>query len=319
MLNPPTRKSLPPFEALRAFDAVARLGGVRKAAQNLYRDHAVVSRHLRALEAWTGATLIKRTAAGIVLTEDGARYHKQVAAALDAIALATVELMRRGQNNRLQIRCIPGFALHWLSGRIGDFERTNPGIEIELRPTDRGAAFSTLECDVDLRFEPTYGTQQELSPGLRSVKAACAPIIAVSNRDYLAQSPAIHQPADLLSHQLLHEDNFDRWGNWLAAHGVFDDVYLTGPRLWHSQLTMDAARHGRGIALSNHLVADDDLTAGRLIEVGRDNPAFLPYTTGDYLFIAPGDRWDAKLTRRFRDWLLAAIATELPHLRPPPD
>jgi hypothetical protein len=37
------------------------------------------------------------------------------------------------------------------------------------------------------------------------------------------------------------------------------------------------------------------------------------------LFIAPGDRWDAKLTRRFRDWLLAAIATELPHLRPPPD
>ena len=38
--NPPSRKSLPPFEALRAFDAVARLGGVRE----LHIGHAIVSR-----------------------------------------------------------------------------------------------------------------------------------------------------------------------------------------------------------------------------------------------------------------------------------
>ena len=58
-LTAPSRKSLPPFEALRAFDAVARLGGVRRAAQVLCRDHAVISRHLRTIEAWTGATLIE--------------------------------------------------------------------------------------------------------------------------------------------------------------------------------------------------------------------------------------------------------------------
>ena len=315
-MNPPTRKSLPPFEALRAFDAVARLGGVRKAAQNLCRDHAVVSRHLRAIEAWTGAMLIKRTAAGIVLTDDGVRYHKRIAPALDAIAQATLDLMRRGQSHRLQIRCIPGFALHWLSSRIGDFENLNSGIDIELRPADRGAVFSTLDCDVDIRFVPAYGPTQEHAPDLRSVKVACAPIIAVASRGYLTQAPAVRKPADLLGHQLLHEDNFDRWGNWLAAHGVYDDVYLTGPRLWHSQLTMDAARHGRGIALTNHLVAADDLASGRLTEVGKDNPAFQPYVTGDYLFIAPLDRWEAILISRFRDWLRESIAKELPHLRP---
>src|SRR5207244_4690442 len=92
-LIPPSRKSLPPFEALRAFDAVARLGGVRKAAQSLCRDHAAVSRHLRAIEAWTGATLIERTSSGVVLTEDGVRYHKQIASALDMIAHATIDLM----------------------------------------------------------------------------------------------------------------------------------------------------------------------------------------------------------------------------------
>ena len=116
----PSRKALPPFEALRAFDAVARLGGVRKAAQYLCRDHAVVSRHLRAIEDWTGTKLIQRTPGGAVLTEDGMRYHKQVASAIDMIAGATIDLMKRGDDHRLHIRCMPGFALHWLSARLGD-------------------------------------------------------------------------------------------------------------------------------------------------------------------------------------------------------
>ncbi len=298
---------------------MARLGGVRKAAQVLCRDHASVSRHLRAIETWTGATLIQRTAAGIVLTEDGLRYHRQIAAALDGIAQATLDLMRRGQYHHLQIRSIPGFALYWLSGRIGDFEKANPGLDIELRPADRGTNFSPLECDVDIRFVASYHRAQELQQDLRSIRVACAPIIAVASREYLSHAPAINQPSDLLQQQLLHEENFDRWGHWLAAHGVFDDVYLTGPRLWQSQLTMDASRHGRGIALTNHLVAADDLTSGRLLEVGRNNPAFQPYATGDYQFVAHADRWDAPLVRRFREWLLSTIAKELPHLQPPAD
>ena len=316
MTNPPSRKSLPPFEALRAFDAVARLGGVRKAAQYLCRDHASVSRHLRAIETWTGATLIKRTASGIVLTEDGVKYHQQVAAALDGIAQATLELMRRGQNHRLQIRSIAGFALHWLSARISDFERAHPGLDIEVRPAERGASFSSLECDVEIRLVPHYGAIQELAEGLRSVKIASVPIIAVANSEYLGRAAAIREPADLLQHQLLHEENFDRWGSWLVAHGVYDDVYLTGPRLWQSQFTMDAARHGRGIALTNHLVAANDLAAGRLVEIGRGNPRFQPCTTGDYLLVAREDRWDASLIRRFREWLMSTIEKEQPRLRP---
>lgn len=93
-----SRRALPPFETLRAFDAIARLGGVRKAAQYLSRDHAVISRHLRAIETWTGTKLIRRTAAGSVLTEDGVRYHRDIANALDIIARATVDLIQRGDS-----------------------------------------------------------------------------------------------------------------------------------------------------------------------------------------------------------------------------
>jgi LysR family glycine cleavage system transcriptional activator len=306
--KPPIRKALPPFESLRAFDAVARLGGVRRAAQVLCRDHAAVSRHLRTLEAWTGATLIERTSLGVVLTEDGVRYHKQIAQSMDGIAQATLELMRRGKSSRLHIRCRAAFALHWLSGNLVEFEKNNPGTDIELRPAGRALDFSSYEVDVDVRFVTGFGAPVELPDGFRSMDIASVPLFGVASHEYLAGAPPVTQPHDLLKHQLLHEDSFNGWVGWLATHGVHEDVYLTGPRLWQGHMTLDAARHGRGIALSNLLVLADDLAAGRLVEVGRGLESFQPYATGIYQFVAREDRWDAPLIRRFRDWLCGAVA-----------
>lgn len=315
-LTSPNRKSLPPFEALRAFDAVARLGGVRKAAPTLCRDHAVVSRHLRAIEAWTGATLFQRSPTGIVLTEDGRRYHKQVAAALDMLSQATIELMRHGELRRLHVRCMAGLALQWLSSRLGEFERLNPNVDIELRPTTRMPDFSA-EVDVDIRFIATYANEPTLPPELRSVDIAHAPIIATASPAYLAKAPAIRNPIDLLQHKLLHEENFTRWGNWLAAHGVQEEVDLTGPRLWQGDLTLNAARYGRGIALTNKLIVADDIAAGRLLEVGAGLSSFQPYTMGIYQLAARSDRWDTPLVNRFRQWLIGEIAAAAPDLVPP--
>ena len=316
-LVPPNRKSLPPFEALRAFDAVARLGGVRKAAPTLCRDHAVVSRHLRAIEAWTGATLFQRSPTGIVLTEDGQRYHKQVSAALDMLSQATIELMRHGEQRRLHVRCMAGLALQWLSSRLGEFERLNPNVDIELRPTTRMPDFSSQEVDVDIRFIATYANEPELPPELRHIDIAHAPIIATASPTYIGNAPAIRNPIDLLQHKLLHEENYNRWGNWLAAHGVQEEVDLTGPRLWQGDLTLNAARFGRGIALTNKLIVADDIAVGRLIEVGAGLASFQPYTMGIYQLAARSDRWEATLVHRLRTWLQAEIAAAAPDLVPP--
>ena len=316
MKNDP-RRSLPPFEALRAFDAVARLGGVRKAAPTLGRDHAVVSRHLRAIEAWTGATLFQRSPTGIVLTEDGKRYHKQVAAALDLLSQATIELMRHGESRRLHVRCMAGLALQWLSSRLAAFERLNPNVDIELRPTTRLPDFSSQEVDVDIRFIATYANEPSLPPELRSIDIAHAPIVATASPAYLSNAAAIRKPIDLLQHKLLHEENFNRWSNWLAAHGVQEELDLTGPRLWQGDLTLNAARYGRGIALSNKLIVADDIAAGRLVEVGAGLASFQPYTMGIYQLAARSDRWEAALVTRFREWLIAEIAAAAPDLMPP--
>lgn len=315
--GPPNRKSLPPFEALRAFDAVVRLGGVRKAAPTLCRDHAVVSRHLRAIEAWTGATLFERSPNGIVLTEQGKRYHERVSAALDLLSEATIELMNHGECRRLHVRCMAGLALQWLSSRLAEFERLNANVDIELRPTTRVPDFSSQEVDVDIRFIATYANEPVLPPDMRSIDIAHAPIIAAASPAYLAAAPRVTKPAHLLQHKLLHEENFTRWGNWLAAHGVQDEVELTGPRLWQGDLTLNAARFGRGIALTNKLIAADDIATGKLIEVGAGLAAFQPYTLGIYQLVARSGRWDTPLVRRFRQWLMAEIHASAPDLVPP--
>lgn len=87
------RSPAPPYATLRAFEAVGRLGGIRRAALALGLDHAVVSRHLRALEEWAGVPLINRQRQPRILTEAGARYHERITRALEEIAQASAELI----------------------------------------------------------------------------------------------------------------------------------------------------------------------------------------------------------------------------------
>ncbi|MFT5005409.1 MAG: DNA-binding transcriptional LysR family regulator, partial [Paracoccaceae bacterium] len=71
-INPP-RQRLPPLNALRAFEAAARLGGISKAADELCVTPVAIAQHVKALEDWAGAKLFSRQAKGVVLNDLGQR------------------------------------------------------------------------------------------------------------------------------------------------------------------------------------------------------------------------------------------------------
>ncbi|HBX94304.1 MAG TPA: hypothetical protein DEG79_15845, partial [Hyphomonas sp.] len=150
---------------------------------------------------------------------------------------------------------------------------------------------------------------------LRSQVIAQSPIIPVASPDYLESAPEIHKPEDLLNHQLLHENTTETWEIWLNSLGVDCADGLKGPRLWQGNLTSDASRHGRGIALTNPLLAEKHLTRGDLVWIGKDNPAF-PARRGDYVLIARHDRWNEPSLRKFRQWLTNTIAKDTPQFKP---
>jgi DNA-binding transcriptional LysR family regulator len=297
-------KLYPPLAALRAFDSVARLGGIRKAGKELGTDHAVVSRHIRALESWVGAALLVREGMGYRLTEAGQAYHHQIESALATIAAATGALIQSEERVCLRIWCIPGFAFLWLSDRLGDFVEANPDIDLDFRPSDDLPDFRAKDIDGAIRYVRTW-EEAAIPRHVHSLELARPPVFPVAAPALAAALPPLAGATDLLGCTLLHEDSDAEWRHWFAAQSVQTPEALPGTRLWHAHLTLNAARQGQGIALANPLLLRDDLETGRLVRIEAQNGPFAPVVLGSYRLMAREDRWNATGLTRFRRWLTA--------------
>jgi LysR family transcriptional regulator, glycine cleavage system transcriptional activator len=310
--SPP--QTLPPFAQLRAFEAVGRLGGVRRAAQAMGLDHAVVSRHLRALEDWAGTQLIDRARGNPVLTAEGARFHARITAAIGELQQASAELVRRNEPGVLKIWCVPGLASEWLTSRLDLFQAANPGLGIELHPTDTSPDFSRYEADVDIRYINGHApiSAMRITGGVRRFEISRPAVLAVASPACAATMRPVMTPADLLSAPLLHEESCAQWRAWFNAHGVPVESELLGPRLWHAHLTLDAARRGRGVALANGFLLGDDLETGRLVSVLMPSSQHSEIALGAYAFAARADRWHAATVSAFRRWLKNVASAGVP-------
>lgn len=297
---------MPPFAALRAFEAVGRLGGVRKASRELGIDHAVVSRHIRTLEAWVGRPLLTRETAGYHLTEAGQDYHENICQALSLISTATAELMNVGERLKISVWCIPGFGFLWLSDRLNEFLSENPDIDLDFKPSDVSPDFRAREGDADIRYLRNW-EDAPMPKGLHHLELSRPNVFPVASPAFIAQMGPIRSPSDLLQYPLLHEDNDLEWRHWFDAQGVPCDGRLPGPRLWHAHLTLNSARQGHGIALANSMLLSSTREDGQLQRLRMLDAAFNPVQFGSYTLFARGPDWNAPALKRFRVWLRNAI------------
>ena len=296
------RNSFPPLAALRAFEAVGRLGGIRRASKELKTDHGAVSRHVRALETWLGVKLLVRDGQGYQLTDVGASYHEDIQQAIQLIGAATDSLMRPQERLSLSIWCIPGFGSLWLSDRLGDFIAHNADIDLDFRPSDRSPDFRSALVDGDIRYL-RYWEEADVPKHVHILELVRPQVFPVASPDYVANMEPLRNAHDLLNHTLLHEDTDAEWQHWLKAQEVEDQDLLSGPRLWHAHLTLNAARQSRGIALANPLLLDNDLEEGRLVRVEATETPFSTVTFGGYCLLGRADRWNSPGLSRFRNWL----------------
>lgn len=295
-------KAIPPFAALRAFEVVGRVGGVRRAAALLRLDHTVVSRHLKTLEEWLGVMLVDRQAGKLTLTEAGRAYHARISAAMLDVVSATREIMAQGQIHDLRLWCVPGFATQWLSDQIAAFERTEPGFQVELRPTDRPANLVQFEADVDIRFYGDGWMPEPGGPGLHNLVLARPPLLVVASPALAAQWTDLARVEDLLAAPLLHEEHQEQWRFWLRHNGLsIGEEALPGPLLWHAHLALAAARQGRGLALANRYLVDADLASGALVEVNV--PGTQAVAIGSYCLVTRADRANNPAIARLRSFL----------------
>ncbi|MHC2440336.1 LysR substrate-binding domain-containing protein [Bradyrhizobium sp. USDA 4451] len=290
---------LPPLVMVRAFEAAARTGSMRKAADDIGVTHTVISRHVRNLESWAGRKLLMTGPRGTRLTQEGAIFHRAVSEAFQIIAAAAIELRPRTREGMLRIWAMPGLATRWLAPRLSEIERTLAGTEILLRASDRLPDFTNSEADVMVGF----GSKEDLPTG---AKWLISPrMFPVASKDWIARHGEPKDLVELSKLPLIHEESRQQWTTWFKAAGCKLKGPLKGPMLWDANMAIDAAVAGQGIALASRLTAGHEIDGGKLVELLRIHVRF----NGYYLYIRPARARDPVI-QRLRVWLENGLRNE---------
>ena len=285
---------LPPLNAVRAFDAVARLGSVRAAADELAVTPAAVSQQLRVLEAHLGIALTQRHGRGLVLTDPGRTWHGEIARHLRAIALAA-ERVRPGRRV-VQVTVVQSFGSRWLMPRLSSFTAREPEIEVRI---DASPILADLTRDpFDLAIREGRGVY----PDVESVRLFPLEFVPVASPAVARQLKRRNGTVDWPRARLLHEVSYDYWPDWIAAAGVTDVDVARGLFFSHTMLALDAASEGQGVALAPLCLADRELARGALTIV--DPRPFAPGTGIHLAWPRRGLRTLSPAAIAFRDWLI---------------
>ena len=284
--------TLPPLVMLRAFEAVARMGSMRRAADDIGVSHTVVSRHVRNLEHWMGQKRVAATPRGVVLTPQGEMLFASVSRAFRIIANTTAELRPAAARGSLRIWAMPGLATRWLTPRLSAIEAAMGAVDISLRAIDRLPDFAAHEADLMIGF----GSFDALPPGAeRLVHPRMFPAASPA---WIERHGAPQSLAELAEAPLIHEESRQQWTDWFEAMGFKPRTELRGPRLWDANLGFDAALAGQGVALVTRLTAGAEVDDGRLVEILSS-----AVRLGGYYTLAAPQRVGDPVLARFLRWL----------------
>ncbi|HWL86131.1 MAG TPA: LysR substrate-binding domain-containing protein, partial [Polyangiaceae bacterium] len=127
---------MPPLNAVRAFEACARLGSTVAAASELGVTHGAVSKQLALLEAWLEVALFDRSGVRLAPTAAGARYAATLGRVFELLETATRDVTGAdGAAGVVRVSTTPSFAALWLVPRLPTFRALHPDTEVWVSGT----------------------------------------------------------------------------------------------------------------------------------------------------------------------------------------
>lgn len=305
-----SHRRLPPLNPLKAFEAAARHLSFRKAAEELNVTPAAISQMVHTLEEYLDVPLFVRLNRALRLTHAGQECLPYFSEGFERIAEGAARLRSREGSGSIKIHSAPTFASRWLVPRLDRFSQQYPEIDVEIT-----AAYDLPDFDIDnadIAIDFGYGQYGDLySERLFSVSLVtlCSPKLRKGKH-------ALKKPEDLKYHRLLHDEAPNQradqpsWADWLEAAGVKQVDPKRGPRFSHTNLALEAAMEGQGVALTLDKLAAPDIAAGRLVIPFECR---LPLAAGYYL-VAPRSSMERPKVAQFKSWILEETNKD----RPPP-
>ncbi|MEH6434110.1 LysR substrate-binding domain-containing protein [Massilia sp. DD77] len=253
-------RRLPPLSALRAFEAAARRGSFKLAADELAVTPTAISHQIRSLEEYTGLALFDRQVRKVVLTEAGQALYPVLRDGFNAFEMVLQGLDKKKTRRVVTISATNAFMARWLAPRVARFRRLHPDIDLELHASDQAVDLGADHADLAVR----YGRGPY--PGMVSEA-----LFTDSFAPLASPALGVAAPADLATLPLIdfkwsrqHPLN-PTWKNWFAAAGLPWRAPKGGLRFSDEGHAIQAALAGQGIALLSLALLADEIAAGRLV------------------------------------------------------
>lgn len=243
-----------PLNALRVFDAAARHLSFTRAADELAVTPAAVGQQIRALEDMLGVVLFRRTPKGLELTGEAN-------AGLDALRQGflqfeeSVRAMQAGQSSQsLTIAAPRDLTAKWLAPRLARYSQQAPDVRFTLVSADSGIDFTEANLDLAIFWSDGAGEHE-------GVALADALMVTVAGPGGGSETRIA-------------------WPGCPVAKGE------PALRLGDAGLAIDAAANGLGQANVPAMLAEADIAAGRVRQVGDEFAV-----KRGYWLVAPTPQW----------------------------
>lgn len=252
-IDPPIRRSLS-LNALRAFEASARLGGFAPAANELLVTPGAVAAQVKALERDYGAALFERHAQGVRLTALGERVRSDFTAAFDVLEQAARDLRRLAAPRHVHIVASPALAHLWLGPRLQRLRTTLKHVEISVTAVEEPPDLKRGPFDLCLFYRETVASNQ-----IRVCDEAVFPVCVPSLAEKLAE------PSDLTRVPCIADVGWRDWDVWVSA--VMPDRRFSpqGPGFSLYSISLQQALLGAGVLIGRRSLVQPHVASGALV------------------------------------------------------
>lgn len=286
------RSDIPSLDDLRAFEATARLGSVRLAADSLALTHGAISRRINKLAEDIGVPLFEKSGRGLRLTPAGETLNLTLGRFFGELE-ATVQSLRamHSEQSALVLSCEPSVAMRWLIPRLGNFQLQHPDIALHLAV---GGGLVDFHKDrVNLAIRRLDFARPESWRVLRLFPEQVGPVMQ-------ADQVSMFEQGNYLA--LGSKTRPEAWAQWLKKHPSVPRP--SEIRYYdHHSLIIEAAVAGLGVALSPYILAIDDVQRGRLLAPAGFKPDGSHY---GLIWLGPDELNGAEL--KLAEWLRAELS-----------
>jgi DNA-binding transcriptional LysR family regulator len=256
--------NLPSLTSLAAFEAAARHGSLKRAAEELNVTPGAISRQIKSLETELGVEVFVRTQHGIALSAEAEELYAVISTAFSRTSEAVQRVKSNGSEARVTLACTHAFAMMWLMPRMGGFWRRYTDVIIDHLVSDNVRDFRRSEVDLRVRYglgawpdETCHRLMNE------TIYPVSSPSFAKRHRNICS--------SDIPSLPLLEVGWSDpEWTDWdeLLRRAGVPHGPVAGRRLSNLLLVLQACQEDQGLAIGWHKLIKGLIAQKKLVPFG---------------------------------------------------